>query len=235
MKLKTIILLISSLSFSLSFADGVRVDLHGMGDLKLDFTPDGTYDSRNATKTILDKDTNGCISTYLPYGVASNCAGSDWVGGIMSGDVYSKQDKDGNNVNVKLMIKNRHASFMVNHAVYVAMSNRMNKGGRGYGYDNYKDDWHEYTSENDYNTKVTEFGFDAYTFGTLTIADLSDKDSDGKSKKYKCDIMLATFTPATKAHPWEIFFKDKNRCGDLFISLNKTLDTRRVIQISKMK
>ena len=232
MKLKTIILLISSLSFSLSFADGVRVDLHGMGDLKLDFTPDGTYDSRNATKTILDKDTNGCISTYLPYGVASNCAGSDWVGGIMSGDVYSKQDKDGNNVNVKLMIKKREASNNVTKAIYTIAENigsELLVSGMLHYYNNQHDNWKKLGKED-----LENHYLDAYTFGKLTIKDFSDDTG----REYQCSVILATYYGSfltERGHYWAIFFPHQNLCGGLAISLNKSKSSDAVLQISKKK
>ena len=231
MKLKAIILLISTLSFSLSFAHRVRVDLHGMGGdtgLKLNFTPDNFGISSNVG------DTNGCVSSFFPYGVASNCAGSNWISSKNAIEV--KQDKDGNNVNITLNLENRHGDTKVNDAIYNVMNNRISidLGGLGYGYDNDNEDWHAYTKREDFMTKVSKYGFDAYTFGTLTIVDRSDKDSDGKSKKYKCNIMLATFSAEEASHNWEIFFRDQNLCDGLAISLHKAANTGRVIQIKKI-
>ena len=234
MKLKVIIFLISTLSFNLSFAvPSVRLDLHGMGGstgLKLSFTP---YNSAYATNATI----NNCVSPDFANGVASNCAGSNWMSTKPA--ITVKQDEDGNNVNVSLNLEDRNASELVGDAITKIIST-LNKpldpdDHYGYGYSNVQIDkgWIDYSDTSDFSGSA-DLGFDAYTFGTLTITDLTKKDTDGKYHEYNCNVILATFVASSVSnHNWEIFFQQREWCGGINIGLGS--NTSKVIQIERKK
>jgi len=235
MKLKVIIFLISTLSFNLSFAvPSVRLDLHGMGGstgLKLSFTP---YNSAYATNATI----NNCVSPDFANGVASNCAGSNWMSTKPA--ITVEQDEDGNNVNVSLNLEDRNASELVSNAITKIIST-LNKpldpdDHYGYGYSNMKGakGWIPYDDVSNFNYSA-EKGFDAYTFGKLTIIDRTEKDPDtGDIVEHNCNVILATYRSSWKdGNFWEIFFQQKQWCGGINIALSS--NAHGVIQIERKK